>query len=84
MGRLRERPFAGPQQVLDYVGRHTHRTAISNQLRLVDMADGHVRCHYKDYRADRPESQNTMVLAATEFIRRFLFHVLPSGFHRIR
>jgi hypothetical protein len=76
-------PFAGPHQVLDYVGRYTHRIAISNQ-RLVDMDDGHVRFHYKDYRADRPQSQKTMVLAATEFIRRFLFHVLPSGFHRIR
>jgi len=76
-------PFAGPQQVLDYVGRYTHRIAISNQ-RLVDMDDGHVRFHYKDYRADRPQSQKTMVVAATEFIRRFLFHVLPSGFHRIR
>ena len=76
-------PFAGPQQVLDYVGRYTHRIAISNQ-RLVDMDDGHVRFHYNDYRADRPQSQKTMLLAATEFIRRFLFHVLPSGFHRIR
>jgi hypothetical protein len=76
-------PFAGPQQVLDYVGGYTHRIAIANQ-RLVDMDDGHVRFHYKDYRSDRPQSQKTMVLAATEFIRRFLFHVLPSGFHRIR
>lgn len=75
--------FAGPHQVLDYVGRYTHRVAISNQ-RLVDTDDGHVRFHYKDYRAGRPQSQKTMVLAATEFIRRFLFHVLPSGFHRIR
>jgi hypothetical protein len=76
-------PFAGPQQVLDYVGRYTHRIAISNQ-RLVDMDDGHVRFHYRDYRADGPRSQKTMELAATEFIRRFLCHVLPSGFHRIR
>ena len=76
-------PFAGPQQVLDYVGRYTHRIAISNH-RLIDVDDGHVRFRYKDYRADRPQSQKTMVLAATEFIRRFLFHVLPSGFHRIR
>ncbi len=76
-------PFAGPQQVLDYVGRYTHRIAISNQ-RLVDIDDGHVRFRYKDYRADRPQCQKTMVLAATEFIRRLLVHVLPSGFHRIR
>jgi hypothetical protein len=76
-------PFAGPQQVLDYVGRYTHRIAISNQ-RLVNIDDGLVRFHYKDYRADHPQSQKTMVLAATEFIRRFLCHVLPSGFHRIR
>jgi hypothetical protein len=76
-------PFAGPQQVLDYVGRYTHRIAISNR-RLVDMDDGHVRFRYKDYRADQPQAQKTMVLAATEFIRRFLLHVLPPGFHRIR
>jgi hypothetical protein len=76
-------PFAGPQQVLDYVGRYTHRIAISNQ-RLIDVDDGHIHFRYKDYRADRPQSQRTMVLTATEFIRRFLFHVLPSGFHRIR
>jgi hypothetical protein len=76
-------PFAGPQQVLDYVGRYTHRIAISNN-RLVDMEDGQVRFRYKDYRADRPEAQKTMVLSAAEFIRRFLLHVLPSRFHRIR
>jgi len=76
-------PFAGPQQVLDYVGRYTHRIAISNN-RLVDMDDGNVRFRYKDYRADRPESRKTMALSAAEFIRRFLLHVLPSGFHRIR
>jgi hypothetical protein len=76
-------PFAGPQQVLDYVGRYTHRVAISNH-RLLDMDDGHVRFHYKDYRADRSETPRTMTLAATEFIRRFLLHVLPAGFHRMR
>jgi Putative transposase len=48
------------------------------------MEDGHVRFRYKDYRANRPDSQKTMTLAATEFIRRFLLHVLPPGFHRIR
>ncbi len=76
-------PFAGPQQVLEYVGRYTHRVAISNQ-RLLDMDDGHVRFRYKDYRADRSDTPQTMTLAAPEFIRRFLLHVLPSGFHRIR
>ena len=76
-------PFAGPQQVLDYVGRYTHRIAISNH-RLLDMDDGHVGFRYKDYRADRPATQKTMMLAATEFIRRFLLHVLPLRFHRIR
>ena len=69
--------------MLDYVGRYTHRIAISNQ-RLINVDDGHIHFRYKDYRADHPQSQKTMVLAATEFIRRFLFHVLPSGFHRIR
>ena len=76
-------PFAGPQQVLDYVGRYTHRVAISNN-RLLDMDHGHVRFRYKDYRADRAETQKTMTLPATEFIRRFLLHVLPARFHRIR
>ena len=78
-----KRPFAGPEQVLDYVGRYTHRVAISNH-RLIDMDDGHVRFRYRDYRAKRPDTQDTMTLAAPEFVRRFLLHVLPSGFHRIR
>lgn len=78
-----KRPFAGPQQVVDYVGRYTHRVAISNN-RLLDMDDGQVRFTYKDYRADPPDSPKPMTLAAAEFIRRFLLHVLPAGFHRIR
>jgi hypothetical protein len=78
-----KRPFAGAQQVVDYVGRYTHRVAISNH-RLLDMDDGQVRFTYKDYRADPSDSSKTMTLAATEFIRRFLLHVLPTGFHRIR
>jgi len=78
-----KRPFAGPPQVLDYVGRYTHRVAISNN-RLLDMDGGQVRFTYKDYRANPPDSSKTMTLAATEFIRRFLLHVLPTGFHRIR
>ena len=76
-------PFAGPQQVLEYVGRYTHRVAIANQ-RLLDMDDGHVRFRYKNSRAEPPQTPHTMTLDAPEFIRRFLLHVLPAGFHRIR
>lgn len=78
-----KRPFAGPHQVLDYVGRYTHRVAISND-RLRDIEHGEVRFTYKDYRTDSGHSLKTMTLAASEFIRRFLLHVLPAGFHRIR
>ena len=73
-------PFAGPQQVLNYVGRYTHRVAISNN-RLVDMEDDRVSFQWKDY---RDNLQKTMTLSAEEFIRRFLIHVLPDGFQRIR
>jgi hypothetical protein len=76
-----KRPFAGPEQVLDYVGRYTHRVAISNN-RLLDIAEGKVTFRYKDYRHDA--QQKTMTLKADEFIRRFLLHVLPAGFQRIR
>ena len=76
-------PFAGPAQVLDYVGRYTHRIAISNH-RVLDMEDGHVRFRHKNYRAKAPTPHATMTLTAREFIRRFLLHVLPPGFHRIR
>ena len=76
-----KRPFAGPAQVLDYVGRYTHRVAISNN-RLVSMDEGKVRFRWKDYR--NGNRQKTMTLQAGEFIRRFLIHVLPDGFHRIR
>ena len=76
-----KRPFAGPQQVLDYVGRYTHRVAISNN-RLIDIDNGRVQFHWKDY---RDNSQiKVMDLEADEFIRRFLLHVLPEGFQRIR
>ena len=68
---------------VDYVGRYTHRVAISNH-RLLDMDGGQVRFTYKDYRGDPPYPPKTMTLAAAEFIRRFLLHVLPTGFHRIR
>ncbi len=74
-------PFAGPEQVLDYVGRYTHRVAISNN-RLLDIEDGRVAFRWRDYRDG--DAQKTMTLAAEEFIRRFLLHVLPPGFHRIR
>ena len=76
-----KRPFAGPEQVLDYVGRYTHRVALSNN-RLVAIEDGQVHFQWKDY---RDHSQvKTMRLSADEFIRRFLIHVLPAGFQRIR
>jgi hypothetical protein len=76
-----KRPFAGPEQVLEYVGRYTHRVAISNN-RILDIEDGKVRFQWKDYR--RGGQQKPMTLDADEFIRRFLIHVLPSGFQRIR
>ena len=76
-----KRPFAGPQQVLDYVGRYTHRVAISNN-RLEDIENGQVRFQWKDYR--NANQVKTMTLSADEFIRRFLLHVLPNGFQRIR
>ncbi len=74
-------PFAGPEQVLGYLGRYTHRVAISNS-RLLAIDDGNVRFRWKDYRRDN--HHGTMTLAADEFIRRFLIHVLPGGFQRIR
>jgi hypothetical protein len=76
-------PFAGPEQVLRYLSRYTHRVAISNR-RLVSADDTGVAFRWKDYRVDGPDRWKTMTLAAHEFIRRFLLHVLPKGFHRIR
>ena len=73
-------PFAGPEQVLDYVGRYTHRVAISNH-RLLDIDNGQVRFLWKDYRDGK---QKVLILSADEFMRRFLIHVLPNRFHRIR
>jgi len=73
-------PFGGPELVLKYLAGYTHRVAISNQ-RLVSLEDGKLTFRYKDYRAGK---KGTMTLEATEFIRRFLLHVLPSGFQRIR
>lgn len=74
-------PFGGPRQVLDYLGRYTHRTAISNQ-RLLALEDGRVTFRWKDYR--QPHQPKVMQLDAQEFLRRFLLHVLPNGFQRIR
>jgi Putative transposase/Transposase zinc-binding domain len=76
-----KRPFAGPAQVLDYVGRYTHRVAISNN-RLVSIDGDRVCFRWKDYRDG--SRQKVMSLRGDEFIRRFLIHVLPDGFHRIR
>jgi hypothetical protein len=76
-------PFAGPEQVLRYLSRYTHRIAISNR-RLVSADDGGIAFRWKDYRQDGLARWKTMTLAPAEFIRRFLIHVLPKGFHRIR
>jgi hypothetical protein len=76
-----KRPFGGPQQVLDYLGRYTHRVAIANS-RLIALSDEQVRFRWKDYR--HPQHPKVMTLPVGEFIRRFLLHVLPSGFRRIR
>jgi hypothetical protein len=78
-----KRPFAGPQQVLAYLARYTHRVAISNS-RLIGADETGVTFRYKDYRVDGPDRYKTMMLAPAEFIRRFMLHVLPKGFHRIR
>jgi hypothetical protein len=76
-----KRPFAGPEQVLDYLGRYTHRVAISNH-RLVSLTDDQLRFRYKDYA--HGNRRKVMALAPAEFIRRFLLHILPAGFVRIR
>lgn len=76
-------PFAGPEAVLAYLSRYTHRVAISNRRLVRVDADG-VAFRYKDYRAGHRERWKTMTLTPHEFIRRFLSHVLPKGFHRIR
>jgi hypothetical protein len=76
-------PFAGPEAVLAYLSRYTHRVAISNR-RLISFDETGLTFRYKDYRRDGAQRQRTMTLATDEFIRRFLLHVLPKGFHRIR
>jgi hypothetical protein len=78
-----KRPFAGPAAVLAYLSRYTHRVAISNS-RLLAFDERGVTFRYKDYRAKGKTRYKAMTLSTDEFIRRFLLHVLPSGFHRIR
>ena len=78
-----KRPFGGPEPVLAYLSRYTHRIAISNR-RLVAWDDTGVTFKWKDYRLQGPDRYKTMTLTVGEFIRRFLMHVLPKRFHRIR
>ena len=78
-----KRPFAGPQAVLAYLSRYTHRVAISNS-RLLAMDERSVTFRWKDYRAKGKTRHKAMALSPQEFMRRFLLHVLPAGFHRIR
>ena len=78
-----KRPFGGPQAVLAYLSRYTHRVAIANS-RLIACDRSGVTFRWKDYRAEGRDRQKVMTLATGEFIRRFLIHVLPRGFHRIR
>jgi hypothetical protein len=78
-----KRPFAGPSAVLAYLSRYTHRVAISNQ-RLIAMDERGITFRWKDYRIKEGPRFKTMTLSPAEFMRRFLLHVLPSGFHRIR
>ncbi len=78
-----KRPFGGPEAVLAYLSRYTHRVAIGNS-RLIAFNDAGVTFKWKDYRASQQQRAKVMTLAVDEFIRRFLIHVLPSGFHRIR
>jgi Putative transposase/Transposase zinc-binding domain len=76
-------PFGGPEEVLRYLARYTHRVAISNR-RLIACDDKGVTFKWKDYRIEGPDRYQVMTLPTYEFIRRFLMHVLPAGFHRIR
>ena len=78
-----KRPFAGPAAVLAYLSRYTHRVAIANS-RLLSMDENGITFKWKDYRHKNAKRYTSMTLTADEFIRRFLIHVLPSGFHRIR
>ena len=82
-GKTRKPPFAGPEAVLAYLSRYTHRVAIANS-RLIAFDGAGVTFRWKDYRAKNRERHKVMTLASDEFIRRFLLHVLPRGFMRIR
>ncbi|MCU1328534.1 MAG: putative transposase y4qJ [Bryobacterales bacterium] len=76
-------PFGGPLQAIRYLGRYTHRVAISDQ-RILKARDGSVTFQWKDYRRKEKHNSQEMTVEAGEFIRRFLIHVLPPGFPRIR
>ena len=76
-------PFGGPEQVIDYLGRYTHKVAISNH-RLLSGEDGQISFSYKDYSSADPQRERVMTLSADEFIRRFLLHAVPAGYQRIR
>jgi hypothetical protein len=76
-------PFGGPAHVLEYLGRYTHRVALSND-RLLSIHNGQVSFRYKDYRIAGREKYKVMTLPEDEFIRRFLAHILPPGFQKIR
>jgi len=78
-----KRPFGGPEAVLAYLSRYTHRVAIANS-RLIAFNQQGVTFKWKDYRIEGRDRYKSMTLATNEFIRRFLIHVLPKGFHRIR
>jgi hypothetical protein len=78
-----KKPFGGPQAVLAYLSRYTHRVAIANR-RLISADEAGVTFTWKDYRIEGPDRYKTMTLPTGEFIRRFLTHVLPKGLHRIR
>ena len=76
-------PFGGPEKAIDYLGRYTHKVAITNH-RLISDCEGQITFRYKDYGSADPQTQRTMTLNADEFIRRFLLHAIPPGFQRIR
>ena len=81
-----KRPFSGPEEVVRYISRYTHKTAISNS-RIISISEGKVRFKYKNYKRMKEESEDVweeMELESEEFIRRFLYHILPPGYHRIR
>lgn len=83
MGGIRQAPICRSKQVLGYLARYTHRVAIANS-RLVKLENGKVTLRWKDYRRKGDNQHGCMTIPASEFIRRFLLHVLPDGFHRIR